>query len=85
MPKVANVIDLQWNLRRAHAENVEFELRKNFLPGKGGVVRILGCSNAANMGIYRVQNQRYLAGLDLPGFRMHVDLQKSLENPRMNP
>ena len=64
MPKVANGIDLQWNLRRAHAENVEFELRKNFLPNRAGVMRILGYSNAANMGIYRVQNERYLAEQD---------------------
>jgi len=63
MPTVANGIDLQWNLRRARAENVEFELRKNFLPGKAGVMRVLGYSNVANMGIYRVQNQQYLDGL----------------------
>ena len=63
MPTVANGIDLQWNLRRAHAENVEFELRKNFLPGQVGVIRILGYSNTANMGIYRVQNEQYIEGL----------------------
>lgn len=63
MPTVANGIDLQWNLRRAHAENVEFELRKKFLPGRDGVVRILGYSNAANMGIYRIQNELFLEGV----------------------
>jgi carbohydrate-selective porin OprB len=64
MSVVANGIDIQWNLRKAHGESVEFELRKGFLPRKSGVIRLLGYSNVANMGIYRVQNQRYLAGLD---------------------
>lgn len=27
MPKVANGIDLDWNLRRAHSENIELEIR----------------------------------------------------------
>jgi len=63
MPAVANGIDLQWNLRRARAENVEFELRKNFLPNRAGVIRLLGYSNQANMGIYRVQNDLFLAGV----------------------
>ncbi len=77
MPSVANGIDMEWNLRRAHAENVEFEVRRNFLPGKAGVVRVLGFANAANMGIYRLQNQRFLAGLDpVPDITNHP-LQKT--------
>ena len=64
MPVVANGIDIEWDLRKAHGESIEFELRKGLLPGKAGVVRLLGYSNVANMGIYRVQNQRFLAGLD---------------------
>lgn len=64
MPTVANGIDLEWHLRKAHGESIEFDLRKNFLPGKPGVVRLLGYSNVANMGVYRVQNERYLEGLD---------------------
>ena len=31
MPKVANGIDLQWNLRRARANNLELELRPHLL------------------------------------------------------
>jgi len=77
MPTVANGIDLQWNLRRAHAENVEFELRKGFLRGQSGIVRVLGYSNTANMGIYRVQNDRYLAGLDPVPDITHHPLQKT--------
>lgn len=64
MPTVANGINVQWNLRLAHAESVEAELRKDFLRRKPGIIRLLGFSNVANMGVYRVQNERYLAGID---------------------
>ena len=64
MPTVANGIDLEWNLRRAHSENFEFELRREFLPKRDGIIRILGYTNTANMGIYRVQIQRFLDGID---------------------
>lgn len=64
MPTVANGIDIQWNLRKAHAESVEAELRRNFLRGRPGIIRLLGYSNVANMGIYRVQNQQFLMGID---------------------
>jgi high affinity Mn2+ porin len=53
MPKVANGIDLVWNLRKAHSENIEFELRYGLIPKKHGVIRLLGFSNHANMGLYR--------------------------------
>jgi hypothetical protein len=61
MPTVANGIDLQWNLHRASAQNVELESRKsplNLLPGlskRPGTVRLLGFVNHANMGDYRQQ------------------------------
>lgn len=55
MPKLANGIDLEWKPWQAHAENFEYELRKGVLPGKAGVVRVLGYSNSANMGVYREQ------------------------------
>jgi len=55
MPKVANGIDLVWKPWQAHAENWEYELRHGFLPGRGGVVRLLAYTNYANMGIYRQQ------------------------------
>ena len=64
MPTVANGIDIQWNLHKAHAESVEAELRRKFLHGRPGIIRLLGYSNVANMGIYRVQNQRFLEGID---------------------
>lgn len=64
MPKVANGIDLEWNLSRAHSENFEFEVRHNFLPGRPGTVRLLSFVNHANMGIYRQAIDRFLAGRD---------------------
>ena len=62
MPTVANGIDLQWNLRRARAENFEFILHRG-LVSKNGVIRLLAYNNTANMGIYRIANQNFLAGL----------------------
>jgi high affinity Mn2+ porin len=55
MPKVANGIDLVWKPWQVHAENYEYELRRGFLPGKSGVIRVLAYTNAANMGVYRQQ------------------------------
>jgi high affinity Mn2+ porin len=55
MPKVANGIDLVWRPWQVHAENFEYELRHGFIPGKGGVIRLLAFTNSANMGIYRDQ------------------------------
>ena len=63
MPKVANGIDLQWNLRRAHAENLEADWRRSLLPGRQGTVRFLTYFNHANMGVYRDANRSFLAGL----------------------
>ena len=62
MPTVANGIDLQWNLRRARAENFEFILHRG-LVSRNGVIRLLAYNNSANMGIYRIANQNFLAGL----------------------
>ncbi len=53
MPTVANGIDFVWNLRKAHAENLEFEWHHSMIPKKSGVIRLLAFSNHANMGIYR--------------------------------
>jgi high affinity Mn2+ porin len=62
MPKVANGINLDANLGRAHSENVEFELHRTVLPHREGILRLLGYSNEANMGIYRVASSDFLAG-----------------------
>lgn len=52
MPSVANGLDMVWNLRKAHSENVEYELR-GLLRKKPGTIRLLGFVNHANMGVYR--------------------------------
>ena len=62
MPKVANGIELDWNLRRARAENYEFELRPKFLGTRNSVIRLLSFVNHANMGLYRDAINNYLAG-----------------------
>jgi len=62
MPKVANGINLDANLGRARSENVEFELHHALLPNRESVLRLLGYSNEANMGIYRVAVGDFLAG-----------------------
>jgi hypothetical protein len=62
MPRVANNIDLQWNLERARSENIEFELRKGLLPKRDGVVRLLTYFNHANMGDYREAIHQFESG-----------------------
>jgi high affinity Mn2+ porin len=60
MPKIANGIVLDWNVRRARGENVELELR----PAPGLVARLLGYVNHANMGSYDEAIQAFRAGID---------------------
>ena len=64
MPKVANGIDLDSDLRRARAENYELELRPSLLKNHMTVVRLLAYENHANMGDYEEAVARYRAGLD---------------------
>src|SRR5712692_10601148 len=65
MPKVANGIDFEWNLRRAHAENIEAEFRGHFLPHRESALRLLGYVNHANMGVYRAAIDEFRAGAAL--------------------
>lgn len=72
MPKVANGIDLEWNLHRAHAENIELELRRSLVQGRNGTLRLLSYFNHANMGVYRQAVQNFLAGLtSVPDITAH--------------
>ena len=68
MPTVANGIDLDWNLRRASGQNMEFELRRSLLghlvsPERKGTIRILSFVNHAHMGLYRDAVKAYLSGI----------------------
>jgi high affinity Mn2+ porin len=62
MPKVANGINLDADLGRAHSENAEFELHHSFVAHREAVVRLLGYANHANMGVYSVAIANFLAG-----------------------
>jgi high affinity Mn2+ porin len=62
MPKVANGLALDADLARAHSENLELELHHTFFPHRESVIRLLGYSNQANMGIYSVAVANFLAG-----------------------
>jgi hypothetical protein len=69
MPTVANGVDLDWNLRRASGQNMEFELRKSLLgnlvsPDRKGTIRVLSFVNHAHMGLYRDAVKAYLDGID---------------------
>ncbi len=63
MPKVANGIDLVWKFWQAHAENYEFDWQHGIIPKKAGVIRLLGYTNYANMGIYRDAIAQFQEGL----------------------
>lgn len=62
-PKVANGPNLDADLFRAHAENIELELRRNFIPHRAGTVRLLSFFNHANMGSYRQAIEDFRKGL----------------------
>ena len=63
MPTVANGLTLDWDLRQARAQNMELEIRKGFLPGRDGAIRLLAYGNNAHMGDYREAVNHYLEGL----------------------
>jgi high affinity Mn2+ porin len=63
MPKVANGINLDADLARARAENIEFEFHKKTIRGQTGVLRLLSYVNHANMGVYQQAINNFLAGL----------------------
>jgi high affinity Mn2+ porin len=62
MPKVANGVDLQWNLRRARAENFELELHPRLAANRAATLRLLSFVNHANMGVYRDAIKNFLEG-----------------------
>jgi high affinity Mn2+ porin len=62
MPKVANGINLDADMSRARAENIEVELDGRVLGEKPGIVRFLSYVNHANMGIYSQAVDNFLTG-----------------------
>ena len=64
MPKLANGVDLDYHLTRAHAENVELEVHGRTFGERSGAARLLGWMNHANMGSYRLSRERFEDGLD---------------------
>jgi high affinity Mn2+ porin len=62
MPKVANGIHLDADLSRAHSENFELELHGRVVGKNPGAVRFLTYVNHANMGLYSVAIDDFLAG-----------------------
>jgi hypothetical protein len=62
MPKVANGINLDADVARARAENLEFEARGKLIAHRAGTVRLLGYLNHADMGNYREAIKRYQDG-----------------------
>ncbi|AFL90133.1 carbohydrate-selective porin [Terriglobus roseus DSM 18391] len=72
MPTVANGIDLDWAVKRSRGQNMEFELRRGFLPGKKGTHRVLAFVNNANMGSYREAITAFRNGADAtPDISLH--------------
>ena len=63
MPKVANGIELEWNLARARAENIEADLQASILQ-RATTIRLLTYVNHADMGDYLEAVQRFESGVD---------------------
>jgi len=69
---VANGIDYDWHLSRAHGDNLEVELDRGIVPGHTGAVRLLGYVNHADMGSYREAIDAFVAGRDpVPDITAH--------------
>jgi len=64
MPTVANGIKLDWNLRRARAENLELQIQPSIWQGRTTTVRFLTYLNHANMGRYREAINAFLDAQD---------------------
>jgi hypothetical protein len=61
MPKVANGIHLDADMRRARAENIEFEVHGTVLRHQEGIIRFLSFVNHGDMGSYREAIDNFLA------------------------
>ena len=66
MPKVANGINLDADLSRARAENIEVELHGRVVGKQPGILRLQSYVNHANMGDYQQQINQWLATHSTP-------------------
>jgi hypothetical protein len=64
MPKVANGLDLDWNLAGARGQNFEWEWHPAISRDRRSTVRLLSFLNVANMGSYRQAIYGYQSGVD---------------------
>jgi len=72
MPKVANGIDLDWDLANSRADNLELELKYSVRPDWRGTLRLLGYQNHANMGSYAEAIAAFANGVDAtPNIELH--------------
>ena len=72
MPTVANGINLDWALSRAHGHDGEFELRRRIGPKGKGTQRLLFYANRAHMGTYREAVADFLSGSDTAHYGVTV-------------
>lgn len=61
-PKMANALPIDFNITKAHSENFEVELHRNFFGKQETVLRLLSYVNHAGMGSYREAIADFLAG-----------------------
>jgi high affinity Mn2+ porin len=72
MPKVANGIDLNFDVRESRGENFEIEIKYSARADWKGTMRLLGYQNHANMGSYREAIDAFLNGTDpVPDITIH--------------
>jgi high affinity Mn2+ porin len=72
MPKVANGIDLDFDLGRSRGENLELEIKYGTRVDWKGTLRLLVYQNHANMGSYREAIDAFLNGTDTtPDITLH--------------
>jgi high affinity Mn2+ porin len=64
MPKIANGINLDADVARARAENLEFEAHGSLVAHRDGTVRLLGYLNHADMGNYRQAIENFQNGAE---------------------